>query len=168
MVAQILNREASQSMKGFAIPLLSAIFFLTACSSTNSKLYSSTAKQNFTIKTNINNGDSSESIEAVLGVNDVDKNCESQFQGSVSLKSGINRIGLKPEELTYVIVVINSSSFRGNRSFQRGSLIKPKSNVQYEILVNYVDSMYDLQFFQETKRGKKKLDLIPFSACRKS
>lgn len=129
--------------------------------SNDDEAYPNTEKKNFTVKATLTDG-----YKAVFGVNDTDKVCDTHFRGSVKLKAGVNKIGLKTGQQTYIVVAVYRIDYRGDTTVKNGALITPHKNALYEVHVNYVDSMYDLRFYQKTKRGKKEIALIPLSACK--
>lgn len=136
---------------------------------TSSKRYISTYSKNVTInlKMDKNNGVFS-STKAYLGVNDLIKGCNTEYKGEIELIKGKNKLGLAPERLTYLIVeILQKNSFPNRtRTLQQSTLIKPKKGRRYEVIVNYVDNMFDFRLYEIRKSKRKQLQIIPLSACR--
>lgn len=141
---------------------------LISCA-TSSKRYLNTYSKNVTIDVKIDkkNGAFS-STKAYLGVNDLIKGCKTEYQGEIELIKGKNKLGLAPGKLTYLIVeILQKNSFPNTTStFQQGTLIKPKKGRRYEVIVNYVDNMFDFRLYEIRKSKRKQLQIIPLSACR--
>ena len=75
------------------------------------------------------------SIKYSAGVNDLNKDCTTEYKGFISLTSGKNKLGLKTEVSTYLVLEIKQDGFTGVRTFQQGTLIKPKVGSQYDVVV---------------------------------
>ena len=108
------------------------------------------------------------SVDIVAGINDLNPKCETAYKGYIDLKPGNNELGLKPEQLTYLMVEVVKSASGGATSFSRGTLIKPKKGKQYELDVNYVDSMFDMKLYEVRKSKRKKINITPLNTCKPS
>ena len=144
--------------------VLSSLF--TGCVS-NKQYYPNKIDKNVTIEltTDIVDGTFSK-FEVVAGINDLNMDCATDYKGMIELKAGTNRLGLTPGKLTYLgVEVFQQKSFHSSaRSSMQGTLLKPKQGKQYEVIVNYVDDMFDLRLY-EIGEKKKQLAIIPMDAC---
>lgn len=140
---------------------------LAGCAS-GPKYYPDKLDKNVTIKltTDIVDGTMSK-FEVVAGINDLRKDCTTDYKGMVELKAGKNGLGLAPGKLTYLAVeVFQKKSFHSaTRSSMQGTLLKPQKGKQYEVIVKYVDNMFDFRLY-ETGKKKKRLSIVPMDACR--
>lgn len=140
---------------------------LAGCSS-NPKYYHNKIDKNVTINltTDIVDGAMSK-FEVVAGINDLGKDCTADYKGIVELKAGKNGLGLTPGKLTYLAVeVFQKESFHSaSRSSMQGTLLNPQKGKQYEVIVKYVDNMFDFRLYEIGKK-KKRLPIVPVDTCR--
>lgn len=109
----------------------------------------------------------SKKLDVAVGVNDVNKDCSTQYKGRVKLSNGENKLGLKTGKSTFIIIEIVTNSYSStSSSFKRGTLIRPKKGSTYNIVMNYVDNMFDLRLYEIRKSKRKQLNIIPLSACK--
>lgn len=100
------------------------------------------------------------------GVNNLNKDCTTDYKGFINLTSGNNNLGLKTGLLTHLILEIKQDGFTGTKTFQRGTLIKPKPGSKYEVIVKYIDSMFDFRLYEVRKSKRSELKIIPWSTCQ--
>lgn len=154
--------------KTFIFLVLSIL--LSGCSATR-EYYSNNEEKNITveIKTDLKEGFFS-SVEISAGINDVNKDCSTKYKGMVELKSGKNKLGLKNGKLTFLAIeVFQKDSLQySTASSIRGTLLKPMRGMKYNVVVKYIDGMFDLQVFEIRNNKRKRLDIVPMEACKPS
>ena len=106
------------------------------------------------------------SVDTVVGVNDLVAKCETSYQGYVTLVPGENKIGLAPGRTTYLMIEIARSGYGSSGNFGRGTIITPKQGAQYVIDFNYVDTMFDMRFYELKKNKKVELPLVELPVCK--
>jgi len=162
-------------MKTKIIICFIALGLLAGCGA-NRKPYDNSLDKNVTI--NLVQGEDSKggffdsklgffaSVDIVAGVNDLDDRCRTKYKGYVDLEPGDTKIGLKPDQLTYLMVEVTKSASGGSSSFSEGTLIKPKKGYKYELHMNYSDGMSDLKLYEIRKSKKTKMKMFPLAACK--
>ena len=106
------------------------------------------------------------SVEFSAGVNDLNKDCTTEYKGFINLTTGKNKLGLKTGVSTHFILEIKQDGFTGTRTFQQSTLIRPKKGSLYEVVVKYIDNMFDFRLYERRKSKRKQLNIIPWSACQ--
>lgn len=111
-----------------------------------------------------------EAVEATLDIYDINKQCESVYQGTVNLNKSVTELGIAAGRLSYLVVGFASSSFWGNSSgyISYKFTLLPRKDYRYEIQATYIDDIYHVvvtEVNQKTgeKREKKDGEL---NACR--
>lgn len=140
---------------------------ITGCSSVPK--YPNTLAHNMTINMKLGDDDKGgffTSVDAAVGVNDLDAKCDTHYQGYVTLKQGENKIGLKPGQPTFLMIEIVRSTYNTGGSFSRGTILNPVKGAKYVMDFNYVDKMFDLRLYEVSNNKKKKMELVPLSACK--
>jgi len=129
--------------------------------------YPNTAPKNVTI--NMSTDKTSglfTSVEFSAGINNLKKDCTTDYKGFVDLKAGTNKIGLKTGVPTFLVLEIKQDGFNNVRTSQQGTLIKPKKGSKYEVVMKYFDSMVDFRIYEIRKSKRKKLKITPITACK--
>lgn len=129
--------------------------------------YPNTAPKNVTI--NMSTDKTSglfNSVEFSAGINNLKKDCTTDYKGFIDLKAGENKLGLKTGVSTFLILEIKQDSLNGVKTFQQGTLIKPKKERKYEVVMKYFDSMFDFRLYEIKKSKRKKLKISPLSECK--
>lgn len=163
--ALILPMDISQMKNNWLVYLVAACF-ITGCSSIPE--YPNTYPKNVTINMKLGEGDKGglfTSVDIAVGVNDLVNKCETKYQGYVDLVPGENKLGLAPGRPTYLMIEIARSSYGSSGSFGRGTMLTPKQGAQYVIDFNYVDSMFDIRFYELKKNKKIEMPLVSLPAC---
>ena len=141
---------------------------LAGCSSTE-EYYPNTLNKNLTLELTTDiSGETYSKFEVVAGVNDLNDNCEIDYKGMIKLRPGKNKLGLKPEKLTYLAVeVFQKQSFHSTiSSSMRGTLLKPKKSKKYHVVVKYIDNMFDFRLYETRNKKRYKHKIIPIGACQ--
>ena len=150
-------------IKLYGYLILSSLFI--GCSS--SVHYPNSISKNVTINVITDTSSSFfNSVEISAGVNDLNKDCTTEYKGFINLTAGKNKLGLKTGVSTHLILEIKQNGFTGTRTFQQGTLIRPKKGSQYEVVVKYIDNMFDFRLYERRKSKRIKLKIIPWSACQ--
>lgn len=141
---------------------------LLGCAGASKEYYINNIHWNVTIKltTDIPEGFFYKS-DIVAGVNDVNPDCSVDYKGMIELKPGENTLGLQPGKLTYLAVEImqKNSLASSTSTMMRGTMLKPVAGRQYEIIVSYMDNMFDFRVF-ETGSKRRQLELMPMGMCK--
>ncbi|MDY6978344.1 MAG: hypothetical protein SV201_00570 [Pseudomonadota bacterium] len=125
--------------------IFSACFLLAACSSV--KEYHGTSVDNFTFKTELNEADK---IRAEVGINRVDKNCNSMFLGRLKLNEEPVVIGIQENSrIIFVFAFVGEGFVNRNTVGKMQAFIEVKQNHRYEVRLVYSDSIFDA-IFKET------------------
>lgn len=106
------------------------------------------------------------SVDIVAGVNNLNAKCDGDYRGYIDLVPGKNKLGLKPGQLAYIVVVVVKSASGGSSSSSHEVMIKPKKGIQYELDVNYVENMFDMNLYEVRKSKRKKMP--PLGVCKPS
>ncbi|MFA6903271.1 MAG: hypothetical protein WC236_09330 [Gallionellaceae bacterium] len=148
---------------------------LSGCTAGNnySKIYPNTLDKNLSIYLNLGNVDKLPSkIDVYVGVNDISKDCTDQFQGDISISPGVNKIGLAPGKKVYVVVAaIDRGDFLGRNAgytVRHGALLTPRVGRQYEIVINYIDEMWDYKLYEINGSRRVSLPVVSVSPCNLS
>lgn len=149
--------------KLFGCLILSSL--ITGCSSTAH--YPNTASKNVTINVTTDTSSSFfNTVKISAGVNNLNKDCTTEYKGFINLTTGKNKLGLKTGVSTHLILEIKQDGFTGTKTFQRGTLIRPKKGSKYEVIVKYIDNMFDFRLYEIRKSKRKELKIIARSACQ--
>jgi hypothetical protein len=159
----------------FQIRLISLMIFvaLTGCATRGSKIYPNTLDKNLVIKLNLGNTASKPStIDVYMGVNNIAKDCTDIFEGELTLAPGVNKIGLAPGKRVYLVVVATDrGDFLGRNkgySVKQGALFIPEPGKRYEIVINYIDEMWDYRLHEINGNRRQSLPVVPISVCKPS
>ena len=150
-------------VKLFGYLILSSL--IIGCSS--AVHYPNSISKNITINVSTDTRSSFfKAIEFSAGVNDLNKDCTTEYKGFINLTAGKNKLGLKTGVSTHLILEIKQDGFTGTSTFQQGTLIRPQKGSQYEVIVKYIDNMFDFSLYERKNSKRKKLKIIPWSACQ--
>ena len=105
-------------------------------------------------------------VEFSAGVNDLNENCTTEHKGFINLTAGKNKLGLNAGVSTHFILEIKQDGFTGTRTFQESTLIRPEKGSLYEVVVKYIDNMFDFRVYEIRKSKRKQLKIISWSACQ--
>ena len=121
-----------------SILLLLAIVGISACA--GGKYYSNDDPKNLFVQTQVDS-----SVRAALHVSRVDANCQAAYQGRVALDRPTVEIGIPVEQLSFVDVSFDSSSFlSGSHKMSAGTLFKPRAGYRYELIATYRNDIYNV------------------------
>jgi len=123
---------------------------LTACS--NVKPYDSTYKKNLYI-----NSKTDDDVNAAIDIYHVNNSCKYDYKGTVTLKDGKNRIGLKENQANYLVVSFTTSSFwaSSTSSMSQDMTIKPNKKYSYKLNLSYMDDIYNIELKKTHLKSKR-------------
>ncbi len=108
---------------------------------------------------------------AVMGVHAVDAQCKLTYEGYVDLDQPVQRVGVPPGRLSYLVFEFATSSFWGGTrgSIKRETLLRVRPGASYDIQVSYKDALYDVVIRESPARGARarEVELAGLSACRR-
>ncbi len=108
-------------------------------------------------------------VRAVLHLHRVDRDCRTEYRGSVPLDRPAVSLGLPDGQPAYLVVTFDSSSFLGgSRSTSAGALLVPRAGHRYELGARYHDGIYDLALSESDGRTRRALPRRDLDACRTS
>ena len=140
---------------------------ITSCSTNIAVHYPNNGPQNITIHITAEKSNNYvTSVDISAGVNELNKDCDISHKGFINLTSGENKLSIKPNITTYLVLQITQDGRMGKQTFQRGTLIKPEMDKKYEIVMNYIDSMFDFNLYEVRESKRKTLDILPLTACQ--
>lgn len=150
--------------------LFFAASLLSACSGI--KTYENSLNKNLHVHTATDSGSWFSRVRAAVDIHRVVEDCALDYEGTVQLTGSATEIGIPPERRSYLVFVFNSFSFFSNRSgtITYETLIKPRSNHQYDVAASYKNDMYHV-VIRETppdRSAGRELDRLALSACRSS
>lgn len=146
---------------------------LCGCASMPNQTYPNTLDKNLAIHLNLGDVNSLPSkMDVYAGIYDITKDCTDHFQGEIALSPGLNQIGLAPGKRVYIVVAaIDGGNFLSrSRSFtkRQGALLDPRPGRRYEIIINYIDEMWDFRLYDVNTTRRQSLPVVSISACKPS
>lgn len=136
------------------------------------KTYENNLNKNVHVRTTTNSGSWLSSIHTAVDIHRVEKNCATNYEGTVQLSESTTDIGLLPDRWTHLVFVFASSSFVANRSGTTTyeTLLKPRLNHRYHAEVSYRNDMYHVAIrdFPPNQSIGRELDPMPLRTCRAS
>ena len=150
--------------------LLCAGHLLSACSGI--KTYENSLNKNLHVHTATDSGSWFSRVHAAVDIHRVGEDCALDYEGTVQLAAREADIGIPPERRTYLVFVFNSYSFFYNRSgtITYETLIKPRSNHDYDVTASYQNDMYQvvIREIPPNRSSGRELDQLVLSSCRSS
>lgn len=139
---------------------------LTGCG-TAAKPYHSDLAPNLTVRLT---EDSAENVNYRVEVYRVDSKCSGEYQGTVYVKNRSVTTGIpvgKPSLLSFNFSRVNWLH-NSTSNVLVDALVKPGAGFQYEAVLYYANTMYDVKLYQtDPKTGKKsKVDIVDLNACK--
>ena len=137
---------------------LAFIFFclsVSGCGS-NIKPYSSSAEANLFI-----NIKTDPDIKTSIDIYYLGNNCKLSYRGTVNLENSKQSIGLKINQVQYLVVSFFSSSFWAGRSSSMSQEItlNPSADNQYIMNVSYLDNIYNVDIKKRNRRSKRLVEI---------
>jgi len=114
-------------------------------------------EKNLTLNLDLQDGSALTLSDAVLGVNNVGKDCSNDYRGYVDLAQGANEVALAVGQRTLLIVEIKKRTLGSVSTVQRSAVLTPKPGARYRIDTNYADAMFDFRLYELTRAGKREL-----------
>jgi hypothetical protein len=109
------------------------------------------------------------SFEADLHVTSVNRRCQKNYRGSVSLDGPAVSVGLPADQPSYLVFEFSgrSAPTRGSASSTYSTLLTPRNGYQYDVDVVYADQMYSVTVHERNPRSGARREVArrPFSAC---
>lgn len=141
---------------------------LSACSGI--KPYENSLNKNLHVHTATDSGSWFSRVRAAVDIHRVGEDCAIDYEGTVQLTGPETEIGIPPDRRSYLVFVFNSSSLFSNRSgtITYETLIKPRSNHQYDVAVSYKNDLYRV-VIRETPPSRspgRELDRLALRSCR--
>lgn len=123
-----------------------AALALAGCSGL--KTYPNEAPKNLRVATQTNGA------RAALHVHEVTGECETRYEGTVTLDQPAVEVGVPAGRPSYVVISFDTSSFmRGQRGTSVGTVLTPRAGYRYELGVRYKDDMYDVALREIDRKG---------------
>ena len=137
-------------MRAWSLVLLAA-----AAGCSGLKTYPTDAGGNLAVRTQVESG-----VRAALHVHQVDRQCRTEYQGTVQLDSPTLALALPAGQPRYLVVAFDTSSFLGpRRSTSSATFFTPRAGSRYELSVRYRDSVYDVALVEIDARGRERRTL---------
>jgi len=106
-------------------------------------------------------------VRAVLHVHQVERQCQTDYRGSVPLDRPLVSLALPAGQPAYLVVTFDTSSFLGgSRSTSAGALLVPRAGARYELSARYRDGIYDVALSESDGRAWRALPRREIDACR--
>ena len=146
------------------------IGLLTGC--TGIKTYPNSLDKNLHVETATESGSWLSGIRTAVDIHRVEKNCATDYEGTVQLTESKTDIGIPPDRWSHLVFVFASSSFLANRNstITYETLLKPKPHTHYAVAVSYKDDIFFVKI-RETlpnRSAGREIESLPLSACRSS
>ena len=145
-------------------------FVTVSVGCSNIKSYPNNLTKNIFIKTKTESGSFFSSVKARVDIFDVDKKCQAKYIGTVDLDEKKKKVGLAKNKISYLDFRFLSSGFlsSSSSSTSMSTLLKARKGYIYDVLVSYVDDLYNVEIWEKrSKRSKgRELDTIPLNECR--
>ena len=146
------------------------ISVLGACS--NIKPYPDHRPENVIVKVTADSGSFFTDIKTALHIYSVNNDCKSNYLGTVDFENPITRLGLPTNELLYLDFSFVNSGFLSSQSSSMSydTLLTPLKAAQYNIELNYMDDMYNMEIWEKlsNKVSKRELDRRSYDSCKQS
>lgn len=150
--------------------LFCAVSLLSACSGI--KTYENSLNKNLHVHTATDSGSWFSRVRAAVDIHRVREDCAIDYEGTVQLTEPATEIGIPPNRRSYLAFVFSSYSFFSNRSgtITYETLIKPRSNHQYDVAANYKNDMYHvvIREIPPDRSAGRELDRLALSDCQSS
>jgi hypothetical protein len=112
------------------------------------KTYSNDAPKNVRVATQ------TDGARAALHVHEITGQCETRYEGTVSLDQPSIEVGVPDGRRTFVVVSFDTSSFLGGqRGTSVGTVLTPRPGYRYELAVRYKQDMYDVALREIDRKG---------------
>jgi hypothetical protein len=109
-------------------------------------------------------------FDADMHVTAVDRHCQKNYRGTVKLGSTAVKVGIPPDQLSYLVFEFSGRSLltRGSASSTYTTLLTPRSGHHYDVDVAYADEMYSITVYERNPQSglRRKVERRPFSACK--
>ena len=106
------------------------IGFITGCSGL--KTYHSDLDNNLRLTTQTDSGSVFSNIQAAVDIHKVNKDCSTEYAGSIQLDDSSNDIGIPSGRSSYLVFVFEKSGFfSAETSTTFNTLIRPRNGYQY-------------------------------------
>ena len=134
------------------------------------KTYPNNLKKNLHVKIEKDSGSFFSSIKTTVDIYKVNKDCSTEYEGTVQLSKPTAEIGIPTGRLSYLAFVFASSGFLSSSSSTTiyETMIRPRTGYSYDAKVTYLDDIYNVEIF-EKKPGRKKgreLESKDLSNCK--
>jgi len=150
--------------------LFCAASLLSACSGI--KTYENSLDKNLHVHTATDSGSWFSRVRAAVDIHRVGVDCAIDYEGTVQLTGSATEIGIQPGRRSYLVFVFNSFSFFSNRSgtITYETLIKPRSNHHYDVVVSYKNDLYHVMIREipPDRSASRELAPLALNSCRSS
>lgn len=143
------------------------ILFITGCSGL--KTYHSDLDDNLKITTQTDSGSIFSNIQAAVDIHKVNKDCSTDYAGTIQLDNSSTNIGIPSGRSSYLVFVFEKSGFfSAETSTTFNTLIRPRNGYQYIAKVSYQENIYNviINEIDPGNRASREIETKGMYACR--
>jgi len=141
---------------------------LSGCSSL--KTYPDNSYKNLTVKTSTSSDSIVQDVNVYLHIYTLDKQCKTDYLGTVNLDKPVKKIGLPVNKNLYIDFAFVREGFFSQSSsrISAETLITPRKGYLYEADAYYENNIYDVTITQKKSAGAKakKFKKLPYENCK--
>jgi hypothetical protein len=134
------------------------------------KTYPNKLEKNLNVEIEKDSGSFFSSIKTAVDIYTINKDCSTEYAGTVQLRKPTAEIGIPTGRSSYLAFVFHESGFLSSTSSTTtfDTMIRPRKGYSYSAKVSYMDDIYNVELF-EKKAGRKKgreIETRDLSSCR--
>ena len=155
-------------LPAFIVPGALIVMLMGGCSGI--KTYSNTMEKNLSIRAELDESTFFSKLKASVDIYSVDSECRTLYKGTVKLRDAPIDVGLPSGRMSYLDFIFErSSSWRGlSNTISKGTLLKPRKGIRYDITASYMDNIYYVEVFEKGKgkKSRREVELRELGACK--
>ena len=159
---------STYAMGQYVAGVLVAAVILAGCSGL--RPYPNNLEKNLVIRTEADSGSIFSKVSAAVDIFSVTADCQTEYLGTVDLKGPSVKVGIPPDQLSYMVFVFSNSSFLGSSqsTISHETLLEARRGHNYDISVNYIDDIYNVAINEKDPRNPdgRKIAVRDISACK--